>query len=387
VSRTTVDFADLRAHEFHGTGRAIYLNAAGYGPLPERTRAALNQFTDRRHRLELRDTELMPALARARTAAARLIGAETHEIALTPNTNVAINIAANAVLERALDRPTILISAGEFPANVYPWLALQQHGFNVELIPTDERGWPREDVMLTRIAAGDVAAVSVSFVQFASGFRADLAALSAACAEFDTLFVVDAIQGLGAVPLDVRSVPIDILACGAQKWLCSPWGSGFAYIREELINTFEPTYPGWLAFENSWDFTNLVNYEYQLLRDARRFEAGSLAYQDHLGMALSIELLLELGAPNIWRHIGELQQPIIEWAAHRNVEVVSNLEPERRSGILCVRPANALAAHAALLEADVICAFRENAIRLAPHWYNTGEEIDRMLQILNSAVA
>lgn len=377
-------FAEMRAHEFNWTGRALYLNAAGFGPLPERTRAALNQFTDRRHTAELRDTELMPALSAARHAAARLIGATASEIALTPNTNIAINIAANAVLERAHDRHTILVSAGEFPANVYPWLALQQHGFTVELIETDEQGRPREDVLLERIETGDVAAISVSFVQFASGFRADLATLSAACAQHDTLFVVDAIQGLGAVPLDVQATPVDILACGAQKWLCSPWGAGFAYIRAELINTFEPTYPGWLSFRSSLDFTTLVSYEYDLLDDARRFETGSLAYQDHLGMSLSIGLLLELGVDDIWQHIRALQKPIIDWAYARDVEIVSDLSDVRRSGILCIRPPNAVAAHAALLEAGVVCAFRENAIRLAPHWYNTREEIDRMLTLLDA---
>jgi selenocysteine lyase/cysteine desulfurase len=364
----------------------IYLNAAGFGPLPERTRAALNDFNDRRYRGQLRDADLMSALVAARANAAQLIGCSAAEIALTPNTNVAINIAANAVLERAHDRFTILISHGEFPANVYPWLALQQHGFTVELVPTDEHGWPQEDVMIDRVAEGDVAAISVSFVQFASGFRADLAALSRVCLDHDTLFVVDAIQGLGAVPLDVRDTPVDILACGGQKWLCSPWGSGFTYVRGALISTFEPTYPGWLAFKSTADFGSLTSYEYEFHDDARRFETGSIAYQDHLGMALSLEVLLEQGIDHIWQHLQSLQQPILQWAHARDVEVISDLTPARRSGILGIRPRNAAAAHAALIEADVACAFREQAIRLAPHWYNTQDEINHVLEVLDAAV-
>lgn len=382
---TNARFADIRAHEFEGTGRAIYLNAAGYGPLPERTRAALNQFNDRRHQGALRDTELFSALTNARAQAARLIGATPDEIALAPNTNVALNVAANAVLERAHDRAVILLSAGEFPANVYPWLALQQHGFSVEIVPTDEHGWPREEVMLERITRGDVAAVAVSFVQFSSGFRADLSAFSEVCAQHDSLLIVDAIQGLGAVPLDVRDTPIDILACGGQKWLCSPWGSGFTYIRRELITTFEPVFPGWLSFRSSEDFRSLTSYEYDLLDDARRFETGSIAYQDHLGMGQSIELLLELDVGEIWQHLRDLQQPIIDWAQTRGVAIVSDLAQARRSGILCIRPPDPAAAHNALTEAGVVCALRENAIRLAPHWYNTPSEIERLLEILDSA--
>jgi cysteine desulfurase / selenocysteine lyase len=364
----------------------IYLNAAGYGPLPERTRAALNEFNDRRHRGELRDADLMSALAGARTSAARLIGCTADEIALAPNTQVALNVAANAVLERAHDRDVILISAGEFPANVYPWLALQQHGFTVELIPTDEHGWPYEEVMINRVANGDVAAVSVSFVQFASGFRADLNALSRVCRDYDTLLVVDAIQGLGAVPLDVRDTPCDLLACGGQKWLCSPWGSGFTYIRDGLVQSFEPTYPGWLSFKSSADYRSLTSYEYVFHDDARRFETGSIAFQDQLGMSISIEVLLEQGIDRIWQHLQSLQEPIIQWAAARDVEVISDLTPERRSGILCIRPPNAAAAHAALVEANVACAFREQSIRLAPHWFNTRDEINRVLAVLDAAV-
>jgi selenocysteine lyase/cysteine desulfurase len=364
----------------------IHLNAAGFGLLPERTHQAINEFNDRRHRGDLRDIDLMSALSSARSHAARLIGVAASEIALVPNTQVGINIAANAVLERATDRHTILLSAGEFPANVYPWLALRQHGFTVELLPTDARGLPREDVLMDRMAAGDVAANSVSFVQFASGFRMDLAALSEVCRAHDVLLVVDAIQGLGALPLDARALHIDVLACGGQKWLCSPWGSGFAYVRAGLLRTFEPTYPGWLSYQSSMDFSNLLSYDTALLDDARRFEVGSIAFQDQLGMAHSIEHLLDTGIAQIWQHILGLQQPLVEWAQRRGVEITSDLTAARRSGILCIRPPQPAAAHAALVAAGIACAFREQAIRLAPHWYNTQDEIGRVLEVLDTAV-
>src|SRR4051812_695381 len=206
-----------------GSGDGAYLNAASYGPLPGRARDAIADFHDRRVAATLTDDDLQAPLIASRAAAARLVNAHTDEIALIPNTNVGINIAAVAVTQLGRGR-TVLILDREFPANVYPWLALKQRGVGVEMIPADPLGFPQEDLLLERIARGDVGAVSISFVQFSNGFRANLQAIGSACRAHDALFVIDAIQGVGAVPLDVQACHADILACGAQKWLCSPWG-------------------------------------------------------------------------------------------------------------------------------------------------------------------
>lgn len=386
MSETGDVFALARRREFAQIDTRVYLNAASFGPLPERSKRALEQFNTRRWRAELEDPDLVAPLVAARAAAARMIGAEPDEIALTPNTNTAINIAAAAALRLGDQRRVILIHDREFPANVYPWLALERMGFTVEIIPPDAHGLPREDAMLARIARGDVALVSVSFVQFASGYRADLPVLGRACRETGTLFAIDAIQGLGALPLDVRACHADLLACGGQKWLCGPWGSGFAYVRRDLVGQFEPLLPGWLAFEAAHDFTELLHYRYELLSDARRFETGSLGFQDYLGLSQSLELLLELDVQRIWEHLRRLQAPILTWAGERDVPIISDLCDTRRSGILCIRPPQADAVFAALSRAGVRCAMRENAIRLSPHWYNSAEDIGRVLDVLDASV-
>lgn len=376
-----------RAREFAWPERRVYLNAASFGPLPGRSRRAIDAFNARRSDATLTDPDLVAPQTASRAAAARLIGAHPDEIALTPNTNAGINIAATAAFQSGDDRRVILISDREFPANVYPWLALARQDFEVEIVPTDESGFPREEEMLTRIRHGDVAAASVSFVQYSNGYRADTEALGAACRANGTLFVVDAIQGLGAVPLDVESSSIDILACGGQKWLCSPWGSGFTYVRRELITEFEPLLPGWISFEATQDFTQLTNYRYDMLEDARRFEIGSLPIQDLVGFHHSVELLLEIGVDAVWQQVRHLQDRLIAWAASRGVPVTSNIADARRSGILCMRPPEPEAMFRTLGNADVRCAYREGAIRFAPHWYNTREEIERVIEILESAYA
>jgi cysteine desulfurase/selenocysteine lyase len=379
--------AGFRAREFEWMGRRVFLNAASFGPLPGCARSAVDAFNQRRWNAALTDADLFTPAGASRAAAATLVGARAEEIALTPNTNLGINIAATAAFQFGDDRRVILISDREFPANVYPWLALARQDFSVEMIPTDANGFPREEEMLARIEEGDVAAVSVSFVQYSNGYRADLDTIGEACRRNGTLFVVDAIQGLGAVPLDVTKSSIDILACGAQKWLCSPWGTGFTYIRSELIPEFEPLLPGWMSFESTQDFTRLTDYHYDMLGDARRFETGTLAFQDFVGFHKSVELLLEIGGDAIWQHIRELTGALITWAQSREVKLVSSIEEERRSGIVCIRPTEPDRVMKMLSEAEVQCAYREGAIRLAPHWYNTTDEIERVIEVLDRAYA
>lgn len=376
-----------RAAEYPQLRPGIYLNAASYGPLPQRTAAAVDNYNRRRAAARLHAHDFVDLLPRTRAAAAALIGARESEIALCPNTSVGINIGASLARQRHREgdpRRTIVVSEREFPANVYPWLALQRDGFRVRLVPTDPLGRPDQDALLEALLDPDVAALALSAVQFASGWRAPLESFGEACRTRDILFVVDAIQGLGVVPIDVRATHVDVLAAGAQKWLCSPFGSGFAYVRSSLCRRHEPDLPGWLAFAASADFNRLCTYEYDLFEDARRFEVGTLAYPEFIGMAESLELILEIGVPTIWQHVRALQQPLLDWAAQRDdVTITSATDEPHRSGILCLRTPDVAATFDALHEAGVVCVLRENAIRLSPHFYNTADEIVQVVELLD----
>ncbi|MGH7469442.1 MAG: aminotransferase class V-fold PLP-dependent enzyme [Longimicrobiales bacterium] len=380
-------FDDARGREYRWTQDAIYLNAASWGPLPECSRRAGELFERQRQLGQLRDADLIHVQDQARHAVARLINAQTDEIALMPNTSSGLNLAAHlATLRATSGRRTIVLSDREFPANVYPWLALRRRGFQVRMVPTTATGIPDEDALADALALPDVVAFSYSFVQFSTGFRGDLARFGRICRDRDILFVVDAIQGLGAVPLDVQTFQIDVLACGGQKWLCSPWGTGFVYLRSDLCRTLEPYLPGWLAYSASQDFTRLTGYACELRDDAQRFELGSQPFQACGAFAESVQLLLALGVAHVYQHNLALQDRIVSWArAQGDVQIVSH--PTARSGILCIRPADAVTAHGALLEAHVTCAFREGAIRLSPHFYNSAAEIERVLATLELVLA
>jgi len=195
--------------------------------------------------------------------------------------------------------------------------------------------------------------------------------------------VVDGIQGIGNSVLDVRETPVDILACGGQKWLLSPWGSGFVYVRKELIGTLEPAVTGWMAFEGTDDFTRLTEYNPSFRGDARRFEMITLPYQDFHGMLHSLNLLLDIGTKSIADVTRSLHEPLLRWADDRGVRVVSPREERHRSAILCIAPPKPVEAYHAVKRAHVVCSLREGAIRLSPHWYNTVEEMEKVADVLD----
>ncbi len=370
----------LRSTEFPWTTDTIYLNNASIGPLPERTRLALDRFNRGRSAPHLLpDRELFAMLADTRRKIARLVGATAEEIALAVNTGFGLSMAARSLPLESGD--VVLVSDKEFPANVYPWMRLADRGVTMELVPTTPEGWPDEPRLLERLRDPRVRVLAVSLVQFSSGYLVDLARLSDAARAAGVFLVVDAIQGLGHVPLDLSRTPVDVLACGGQKWLLSPWGSGFIYVRRELIPSLDPVVTGWLAFDGTDDLSRLTRYDSTLRADARRFELMTLPYQDFAGLGTSLDLLLSLGIERIRDHVRTLHEPVLAWAERSGARVVSPRGPSA-SGILCVAPERVQEVHRRLKAARVICSLREGAIRFSPHCYNTVDEMDRVAGVL-----
>lgn len=377
------DFAALRAREFPGVCEIAYLNAAAVAPIPERTRRATEAYGRRRSRPhELHADDFDGVLERARAAAARLIGADHTEIALGSNTSFGLNLAAHSLpMEQG---SAVVISDREFPANVYPWMRQRDRGVRLEIVPTDRLGRPDEDRLLERLDQGDVSVFALSAVQFASGYCADLARFGRFCSERGIWFVVDAIQALGQVEINVREAGIDILATGGHKWLCAPFGTGFAYVRRELQDRLEPHLVGWTGMRACTDYTRLLDYQYEFLPDARRYEPATHGLQDFVGLTESIELLLEAGVSRIGAHQQEVLRPLLEWLVeHPAVRVISDLAPARRTGIFCFQPAEPENTFHALTAAGVVCVLREGAIRIAPHLYNTVDDVARVVSVLN----
>jgi selenocysteine lyase/cysteine desulfurase len=378
----TYDVTALRREEFPWAEGTVYLDHASVGPLPERTRRAADEMNRRRSRpFELGAENLQGALTAARAALAGFIQADPAEIALATNTSFGLGMAARALPFEPGD--IVLVSHREFPANVYPWMRLGDRGVTLELVPVTPEGWPDEARILERLADPRVRCVAVSLTQFASGYTVDLDRLSAETRARGRFLVVDAIQGLGQLPFDVRRTPVDLLSCGGQKWLLSPWGSGFFYVRRELISRLDPSITGWMAFEGTDDFTRLCEYRDRLRDDARRFELVTIPFQDIAGLTSSVGLLASLGVSAIQAHLARLHEPITEWAGRRSVPITSP-GGGRGSAILCVAPPRVVESFRALRQARIFASLREGSIRLSPHCYNTVAEMERVAAVLDA---
>jgi len=385
VAQAPVDLDAVRAAEFPWTqsGAIAYLNHASTGPLPARTLRALQEWD----RLRSEPWRIAPGdqfavLRRSRELCAAMIGAGPDEIALMVNTTYGLNVAASSVSLQPGD--VIITPDREFPANVYPWMALERTaGIRYRRV-AGTCGLADEEALIRALDEPRVRALSVSWVSFETGQRLDLARLGAACRERGITFIVDAIQGVGAAPIDVRACHVDFLACGAQKWLLSPWGTGFLYVRRELVRQLEPRTVGWMSVRNSEDFTRLCDYELNWFEDARRFEVITLPFQEFAGMNATLELFGAVGWDRVHRLVGERATQIADWAVRRpDVALVTPPEPARRAGIVSLRSPHPEEASRRLLAEGVPHALREGAIRLSPHFYTSPDAVDRALALLD----
>lgn len=379
----TLDVAALRSREFRWADRgdAVYLNAASTGPLPQRTVDVLTQWAQDRARPDtITDDRQFGTLARGRELVARLIGADTQEVALAVNTSYGMNLAARAL---PLGKGDIVLTPDlEFPANVYPWAAAaEERGFEYRRLALRD-GVVDEDALLRAMDEKGVRCVSVSWVGFANGFRVDLQRIGEACRARGIYLVVDAMQGLGAIPLDVSKLQLDILACGAQKWLLGPWGAGFVYVRRDLIERLAPTMVSWMAARGTDDFRKLTQYDFHWRDDARRYEFITLPFQDVAGMNASLELLEEIGMPAVCAHIATLTAAIVDTARAAGIPLLTPAAPNRRAGIISLRPGAADRASARLKEKGIAHSFREGAIRLSPHIYNTVDDVHAAMALI-----
>ena len=226
-----------------------------------------------------------------------------------------------------------------------------------------------------------VRVVAVSSAQFQSGYAVDLDRLAGRAAATDTWLVVDAIQSLGQAPLDVGRVTPALVSAGAQKWLLSPWGTGFAWIRPDLVAGSEPPWAGWMAFEGTDDFSRLTDYPRRWHRDARRFEMITLPFQDFVGFNESVGLLLELGVDAIRSHLEAITRPVVEWADREGLALGAP-SGARAPGILSLPLPDAARIHRELADRGIVTSLREGAIRLSPHCYNTVEELEQVVAVL-----
>jgi selenocysteine lyase/cysteine desulfurase len=223
--------------------------------------------------------------------------------------------------------------------------------------------------------------VSLSFVEFSSGFRNDLDAVGSLCSERGVHFFVDAIQGLGVLPLDVQRTPIDFLSADGHKWLLGPQGAGIFYVRRELVDFLHASSVGWSSVVNYHDFSKI---DFRLKPHAGRWENGTLNFAGILGLGASLQLLLDVGIPAVEARVLELTDYLCDRARAIGIEVFSSRNLGERSGIvsLLVPGRDLQQLKRSCRDAGIVVNHRAGRLRISPHCYNTTGEIDRLIEML-----
>lgn len=360
----------------------IYLNHAGVAPISRRVAEAVELFN--REALEHGYTQAArwhKRIEAIRADCARLIGAEAGEIAFVKNTSHGLSLIARGLGLKEGDE--VLLSEAEFPSNVYPWMALEKSGVVLKKIPA--RGAELDLGHLERLITERTRVVSLSSVQYGSGYRLPVAEIGRLCRDTGIHFMLDAIQSLGAFPLDVARDRVDFVAADAHKWLLGHEGIGVLYIRKALIEKIEPALLGWNSVVQPLDFDRI---HFELRPDAGRFEEGSHNGLSIYGLGAAVELLLEAGVPRIAERILALTGRLIAGLQELGMELASPLNDAQRSGIVSFRlpedpEGKALPALERRLHAEgVYATVRRRGLRLSPHFYNTMEEMDRVLALI-----
>lgn len=368
--------------EFPSLKRWAFFNHSGVSPVSRRGAEAIRRYLDQSQADVYMTGKWYKQAETTRVAAAKLINADAKEIAFVKNTSEGLSFVANGLSWKQGDE--IISTRVEYPANVYPWMdAAQRHGVKHIMISERVSGGAG------RIALEDLFAavtprtrlIAISHVEYASGYRSDLAAIGAFCRERGILFCVDAIQSAGVLPVDVKAMQIDFLSAGGHKWMLGPEGLGIFFCRRELFGELRPEV-GWMNVAHATDYSR---HELRLRDDARRFECGGYNIAGVLGLGASLEMLLELGVDMVWQRVYALSGMLVEGLREKGYTVYSPRErAEECSAIVSfyspVHAPDPIVRE--LEEKQIIITKRENRLRAAPHFYQGPLQIQMLLDAL-----
>jgi cysteine desulfurase / selenocysteine lyase len=362
-----------------------FFNHAGVAPIPRAAADAMRKFAAEAEAGAYLGTTWYADLEKLRATAARLINASADEVALVKNTSEGIATVAAGIDWHPGDR--IVTTAVEYPANIYPWMDVARR-FGAELIHVPEVGDAegcRRVPLDAILAAADhprTRLVTLSHVEYASGQRHDLARIGRFCRENDKLLCVDAIQTVGVLPVDVRAMHVDYLAADGHKWMLGPEGAGIFYCRRELIDRTRPAIVGWMNVVDAEDYGH---YDFTYKSNARKFEPGSHNVAGFMGLKAALELLSSVGVDAIAGRVKELTDHLVARLADNGYRVVSPRgEGQWSGGVSFVSPTHDHANIVRTLrrEHHTEIALREKRLRASPHFYNTIEQIDRLIEHL-----
>ncbi len=362
------------AEDFPIKKNLIYLNHAAVAPLCRPAAEAMQALVDDACRFgSLHYDKWMEAYSGLREAAAKLIHSSADEIAIVKNTSEGIATVAAGLDWKPGDR--VIAFEEEFPANYYPWRRLEARGVQVVWLSIYD---PLEKIAQ---ALEGARLLAISYVNYLSGYRVDLTAIGNLCRRHGCFFFVDAIQGIGALPIDVEESYIDALAADGHKWMLGPEGNGVLYVRRKWLDAIEPVEFGWT---NPASYADYSSRDMTLRPDAGRYECGTLNTVGCFGQRAAIELLLSAGIENIAPMVLALADQLEKGAIAKGYQVMVPRTGETGSGIVSFRHPliDSRQIVSDLKRKNISAAPRQGWIRLSPHFYIDPEDIDRVLEEL-----
>ncbi|MDY6980499.1 MAG: aminotransferase class V-fold PLP-dependent enzyme [Pseudomonadota bacterium] len=375
------DVQALIEQEFKLQDDLIHLNHAAVGPWPGRTLQAVEAFARENHQLgSLHYPHWIEVETRLRKRGARLINADSGDIALVKNTSEALSMVAWGLNWQPGD--TVVISDEEFPSNRIVWESLQSRGVKVRQV--NLHGHESPEQALIGAIDSTTRLLAISSVQYASGLRVDLAQLGEHCRQQNVLFCVDAIQSLGALQFDVRACGADFVMADGHKWMLGPEGLALFYSRPQAREQLQLFEYGWHMVEQMGDFDNR---QWEPAHNARRFECGSPNMLCSHALEASLSLIEEIGMATIEQQILENSQRLFDAIDQfSNLELVTDTQAGRYAGIVVFKhkrvPVEQL--YPWLMEQRVLCAQRGGGIRFSPHFYTPWAKIEQGLRLANA---
>ncbi len=359
----------------------IYFNHASTGPLSQPVLDNINKVVYEKSHTNIDEyLGLQSVIKETKSDLSDLINTTPDRIAFVDNTSNGINALAMGVQWKKGDG--ILLNDLEFPANVYPFLNLQRIGVVVDFVKSHDGIVTADDVI--EMIKPETKLVSISQVQFLTGYRADLEKIGGVCRERGIIFSVDAIQGLGAVRLNVVRDKIDFVSAGSQKWLLGLQGLGFIYVSKELQEKMIPANVGWLSVEDAW---NLLKYDLTLKKSADCFQGGTLNSIGIYALSASLKLFKEFGSSQVEENVIGNSAYLITKLQELGIKpVLAGCDFKNIAGIVSFKHDESGKIFEALAQSNIHCAVREGMVRLSPHFYNTFEETDRIIGLLQDFI-
>jgi cysteine desulfurase/selenocysteine lyase len=364
---------------------ATYLNLAGQSPMPKVSlRAIQSAIADKKYPHHRTDAVFYEIPNRIRTNIAQLIGAKSDEIAITTGASAGVTAVAYALDWKPGDE--VITAAREFPLQYTIWKPMEERvGLKVKIVAPRERFLAADDLIAAMTL--NTRLVSVSLVRFDDASRLDAKRVAAACHAQGALLLLDVSQCCGAIPMNVNELEADFLVCAGYKWLFGPFGTGFFWIKHELLSRVRPAPFYWMAVAGSDNFAKLNFADPKPADSAKRWDAPEWASHFNfnlVGLDASLEFVLRMGAETVERHNRELIELMYARLPKDRCVSASPMDASRRGPYGCFAartPEKTAELYHKLRAENVIVSLREGNIRVSPHLYNTERDIDRLVSV------